>query len=77
MSTAEQLKKHIDSLRSQHGRLTNQKTGQAREDMTERNQWIYDTFSFLNTHIVRVPSRSSGKVITMKCFHLIVQVLIK
>ena len=60
--TAKQLKTHIESLRSQHGRITHPTTGKGREDMSDREKWIDETFSFLNTHIVRIPSRSSSSV---------------
>ena len=32
------------------------------EELTERDHWIYAKLRFLDNHIVRVPSRQSGKV---------------
>ena len=52
-------------MRTQYGRITNvaSKSGKgADDDLTIRDKWIKVTFSFLERHIVRVPSRTSFKV---------------
>jgi hypothetical protein len=60
-------------MRTQFGRLSNPKSGKGNEEeKTERDQWIYTTFAFLEKHIYRVPSRSTGKVyISIQMKHVI------
>ena len=40
------------SLRSMFGRLQKKKSGQARTNFTARQQWVFDNFAFLKSHIV-------------------------
>ena len=61
----DQLHTMMKSMRSRVGKLSDarKKSGQGADDsMSERDKFIYDNFSFLVTHIVRIPSRQTGKV---------------
>ena len=40
-----------ESQRTHYGKITQSKSGQAPTQMTERQNWIQDTFNFLKTHI--------------------------
>ncbi|XP_063865407.1 uncharacterized protein LOC135103308 [Scylla paramamosain] len=59
-----QLRTWIDGMRTRFGRLC--ATRSAVMEMTEREQWIYTTFRFLQPHIVRCPTRQSKKLPTRK-----------
>ena len=56
-------------MRTRYGKLSRlmKKSGKGVDDdtdeeLTERDHWIYAKLRFLDNHIVRVPSRQSGKV---------------
>ena len=70
-STAQQIKLWMSGMRTRYGKLSRRKhkSGKGVDDdemddsLTERDNWIYEHLKFLDNHIVRVPSRQSGKVI--------------
>lgn len=64
--SVKQLKNWLESMRTQYGKLTHPKSvkGGEGEKLTDREKWIVDTFSFLESHIVRQPSRASFSVST-------------
>lgn len=49
-------------MRTRYGRLTLGKSGQAAREMTERDKWIYETFTFIGKHIVRFYSKHGVSV---------------
>ena len=52
--TMEELKKWWDSIRTRFGKVSaGGKSGQAAVQLTDRELWILNTFSFLRSHIVR------------------------
>ena len=52
--TMEELKKWWDSIRTRFGKLSaGGKSGQGAIQLTDREKWILNTFSFLRPHIVR------------------------
>ena len=53
------LEHWIVNVRTRYAKLIDEKTGIPTQDMTERDQWIHDTFTFLRPHIVRCPTRTS------------------
>uniref|UniRef100_UPI00358EE98D uncharacterized protein n=1 Tax=Myxine glutinosa TaxID=7769 RepID=UPI00358EE98D len=60
--TYQQLKTLFESMRTRYGKITALKSGQgAVEELSERDQTIYNTYRFLDTHIKRCPSRQSAK----------------
>ena len=68
-SAADQLKLWMNGMRTRYGKLSRKKNKSGKgvdddtdEELTERDNWILDNFKFLDNHIVRVPSRQSGKV---------------
>ena len=57
-----ELTRWFNSTRTQYGKLIKPVSGQAARALTERQQWIVDSFSFLNKHIHRQTSRTSINV---------------
>ena len=51
------LKTWYSSLRTRYGRLNKKQSGQELMDMTERDTWIVEKFSFLRPHIHEVKKR--------------------
>ena len=51
--TGKQLSTWLRSIRTRYGRLTKTKSGQAARDLTAREKWILNVFSFFGRHIVR------------------------
>jgi hypothetical protein len=49
-------------MRTIYGKLTSEKSGKGREDPSERQQWVINSFRFLDAYIKRTRSRSSSKV---------------
>ena len=60
--SAATLEKWTGSMRTQFGRLLKKKSGSAAHRYTERELWILKTFQFLESHIVRRRTKSSGRV---------------
>jgi len=56
------LKTWYDSIRTKVGKITVMKSGSAVRELTERDQFLMDNFSFLKDHISRVPSRQGVSV---------------
>jgi len=64
-----------ESIRTKVGKLTDDKSGSAARQLTDRDQFILDHFRFLADHIVRQPTRSGISVsilqlimiMSMKC----------
>lgn len=46
-------------MRTRYGRLSERPSGSGTADLSERDQWILSSFSFLKRHIVRVKTRKS------------------
>lgn len=55
-----QVRTFLDSMRTRYGKLTAQRSGSSQRGMTERDRWIMNAFSFLDTHIIRHKPRSLG-----------------
>ena len=55
----EVLENWIINMRTRYAKLIDEKSGMAVKDMTQRDQWIHATFTFLRPHIVRCPTRTS------------------
>lgn len=62
--SASALEKWVGGLRTQFGRLLKKKSGSAAHRYTERELWVLKTFQFLESHIVRRRTKSSGRVCT-------------
>lgn len=63
----EQVKMFYDSCRTVFSKVTHPKSGKAREDMTEREKYIVDSFHFLKGHIhYRTRSKSSVSILISK-----------
>ena len=64
--SVQQLKTYFESVRSQYGRITDpskRRSGRgAMFDLSPRDQFIKTHYSFLDSHIVRVPSRTNTTV---------------
>ena len=63
--TVEALENWMLNMRTRYAKLIDDKSGMATREMTERDQWIYNSFDFLRPHIVRCPTRSSKKVVSV------------
>lgn len=59
---SEELFTWYKSIRTRVGKLTGDKSGQAPVILSDRDQFILNTFRFLSDHIVRVPSRVAVSV---------------
>ena len=46
-------------MRTRYAKLVQTRSGQGTKELSQRDQWIVDTFSFLRPHIVRCPTRTS------------------
>jgi hypothetical protein len=61
----------MDSMRTRVGKIGRKKSvsgsGTKDSQVTEREEFIYELYKFLDNHIVRCPSRQTGKV----CYQLI------
>ena len=59
----EQITTFMKSMRTRFGKLSSEETGKGAQDLSFREQWIYDNFTFLKTHIDKErQSRVSLKV---------------
>ena len=58
------LKIWFKGMRTRYGKLTCKKFGDGAKEHTDRDTWILRSFSFLDDHISRVPSRQSCNVST-------------
>ena len=56
----EDVKKWVQSQRTMYGKLTLSRSGQGPAELTERQQWVANTFSFLKSHIIRHTSKKAG-----------------
>ena len=66
--TGKQLSTWLRSIRTRYGRLTKDKSGQARRDLTAREKWILQVFHFFGRHIVRQKkTRTLGLKQVRKC----------
>ena len=60
--TYEQIMTWYDSRRTLYGKICGTKSGQAAKPKTQREEWVLKSFSFLEGHIYRQPSRQSCNV---------------
>ena len=63
--TVEVLENWMLNMRTRYAKLIDDKSGMATREMTERDQWIYNSFDFLRPHIVRCPTRTSKKLVSV------------
>lgn len=56
------LQKWLENMRTRYSKLISTKSGQEAKQITERDKWIKQTFSFLRPHIVRCPTRARKHV---------------
>ena len=56
---ADYLEHWIVNMRTRYAKLIDEKTGMATREMTERDKWIHEAFTFLRAHIVRCATRTS------------------
>lgn len=49
-------------MRTRFGRISKRKSGDGAKELTDRDSWILEAFSFLRKHIVRVASRQGVSV---------------
>ena len=62
--SAMDLKIWFKGMRTRYGKHTSKKSGDGAKEHTDRDTWILRSFSFLDDHIARVPSRQSCNVST-------------
>lgn len=58
----EDLQVWYKSMRTMYGKLSQHKSGDGCRELTERDKWVKESFSFLSRHIVRVVSRQAVSV---------------
>ena len=61
--TVDALENWMVNMRTRYAKLIDDKSGMAAREMTERDQWIHQSFEFLRPHIVRLPTRTSKDVV--------------
>ena len=61
-SDGKQLRVYFKSLRDRYQRLTKGKSGQATPELTEREKFIIDHFTFLEPYKGKSRSRKSSRV---------------
>ena len=62
------LEAWIKNMRTRFAKLIQTRSGQGARDLTQRDAWIKETFSFLRPHIVRVATRTSK--VSIKAIHI-------